>query len=440
MSSKKTLKTSELINSITLRASIPITQVTFQEPEMLVFINEEIDLGVVPHIMSYHEDYFLVQDEIKLENGVDKYQIPSRAVGNKLRDITFFDGGNRYEMTRVNIEDLVDRNSSFMPTTLRQFYIEGDEIVISPNLASTGNSLLVSYYLRPNTIVSENDVCYVTDVNKNNGIVSVDKYPEVFADTEMVDITAGKTPYRLIARELTPDGLVSPSNLTFTFGKSRIVDITFPPLASILTGSYVTVIDKSQKITSTSVFWFDHTGSTPAPIVPGATLYKVNSVSALNTSDILSILESTVNAAYVDNRIIFEKLDASTIRVTNGGIGISVGNNFEVNTTFSTTQNVVQVGEVTIPKKMNKGDVIALPEQTSIPQVPVELHAMLAQRCAMRCLEALNDVSGLQAAALKLNDMELKTGNLIDNRVESSPQKINPRHTPIKRRYTGFRR
>ena len=108
---------------------------------------------------------------------------------------------------------------------------------------------------------------------------------------------------------------------------------------------------------------------------------------------------------------------------------------------FTLLETVISTGSVTIPKKLNVDDAISLPEETSIPQVPIELHPMLAQRVVMRCLEALGDAPGLQAAAAKLADMEAKTGSLIDNRVESAPLKVVPRHTPIKRSlYSNNRR
>ena len=91
MANAKTLSTNRLINSITLRASLPITQVTFQEADFLTFINEEMDMGIVPHILSFHEDYLLFHEEIQLNtnqlsNGMYIVQINdgTRAINKQL--------------------------------------------------------------------------------------------------------------------------------------------------------------------------------------------------------------------------------------------------------------------------------------------------------------------------------------------------------------------
>lgn len=441
MSKAKTLSTDKLIHSIKLRAAIPSTQNTFQEEDFLYFINEEIDLGIVPHIRSFHEDFFLVTDVIPLVAGVNRYDIPHRASGNTLRDITYNDGSTLRELTRIGVEDQVDYvNSLDTSTYFNQFYIEGSEIVISKGLASPNAKLHVSYYIRPNTMVSEDDAAVVTAVNKNNGLVTVNQFPASFTNATQFDITSSRAPFRLISRDITPNGLITDSNLNFTFGTIRHVSITMPSFASIVTGTYLTIVDNSQGTNINNQFWFDKTGSDPVPSLPG-NLYRVNIVTATNINDILVILTNLFNNSFADNRLIMQQISTTEVTIQNGGNSISVGNNFTVIPTgFTVTEVVIAEGTITIPEKLIVNDIIALQEETIIPQIPLELHSMLAQRAAMRCLESLGDVTGLQAAAAKLTDMETKTGMIIDNRVESSPQKIKPRHTPIRRVFDSYRR
>ncbi len=96
---------------------------------------------------------------------------------------------------------------------------------------------------------------------------------------------------------------------------------------------------------------------------------------------------------------------------------------------INTVQNTMTFVPSQIPQSgpniLEVGDMICLAEQCYIPQVPDELHPVLAQRTACRCLEAQGDSVGLQAANLKLQEMEIKTGILIDNRTEGNPQKVN---------------
>lgn len=92
---------------------------------------------------------------------------------------------------------------------------------------------------------------------------------------------------------------------------------------------------------------------------------------------------------------------------------------------IDTTNKTITFAPSDIPEDLAIGDCIALAGECIVPQVPDELQVVLSQRVAARCLEALGDAQGLNNANTKLQEMELKTGMLIDNRVEGSPKKIN---------------
>jgi hypothetical protein len=337
-------------------------------------------------------------------------------------------------MTRIAVEDISDSyyNSFIGNGGLRAFYLEGDEIVLSGSVSAAPGFIVVSYYMRPNTMVSENNAAVVTNVNKNNGLVTVDKVPESFLNVLNFDITSSKSAFRLVAKEITPDGYISDTNLNYTFGTIKKITSTLPLFSSLVSSSYITVTDNSNGLNTLNVFWIDLTASA-APIVPNANIYRVNCTTATSNADVITALSNLFNSTFVDNRLIMTAVTSDSFAIENGGIGISVGDNFTITNTIPVIQVVDQAGTITIPAKLQINDVIALPEETTIPQIPIELHSMLAQRAAMRCLESLGDNTGLQAAAAKLADMEAKTASLIDNRVESSPLKVVPRHGLITR-------
>lgn len=83
--------------------------------------------------------------------------------------------------------------------------------------------------------------------------------------------------------------------------------------------------------------------------------------------------------------------------------------------TFSTTD---------IPVDLSVGDYICLAGETCIPNIPTELHPVLAQRVRHQILEAQGDAQGQTAAGQRLSEMEGKTSILIENRVDGSPTKI----------------
>lgn len=310
------LTTNTLIENIKRRAMLPSNQNTFLEADFLAFANEEMDLGVVPHVLSFHEEYYVFTDSIELQPTTIRYNIPHRAIGNKLREVRYKDlNGNIFEMTQVAIEDegyFQYNNIGSNPGSLRSFSIEGSEILLNthPNTISMMGYLELMYYIRPNTLVSENRTAKVTSIVGNT--VTIDAYSSAFNGITKFDITSIKNPHKLIAVDIEPIALATPSLLQFTFSE--------------------------------------------------------------------------------------------------------------------------------IPANIQIGDIIAISEETIIPQMPVELHSMLAQRVAIRCLEALGDTQGLQNATAKLVEMEQKTSIIIDNRVEGAAKKINNLHSHLRNSRKWYRR
>lgn len=304
----KYFTTNTLIESVKRRAMIPETQQTFQEVDFLAFANEEMDLGIIPHVLSFHEEYFVYTELITIESNKSRYEIPTRAVGNKLRELAYQDSsGNIFEMTRIKIDDLPSYQNNVIQGSFTMFYVEGTDIVLVPEASSSPTGFLrFSYYLRPNEMVSEDRVSIITNIDRNTGEISVDSVPTNIIISELLDFVQTKPPHKTLALDVSATSI---NNIAKT--------ITFDP--------------------------------------------------------------------------------------------------------------------ADIPASLAVGDQIALAGETIVPQVPSDLHSMLAQRVAARCLESLGDVQGLGSANAKLAEMEQKTGTIIDDRVEGAPLKVVNKHSTLKR-------
>jgi len=305
----KPLTATDLIKSIKLRASVPINQSTFTVDDLLEFANEELQLGVVPKIMSVHEDHLLYEDEVSIESGRLDYEIPNRALGNKLRDVQMRVGpGVVREMTRIGIGERFDDAYSAVSTTLPQFYVKGNKVVLNSVNSASGYSLVFVYYIRPSTMVPEEEVGVVQDVVDNGdgtSRVALGQVPTAFTTSSIFDMYKGTSPCSILNKDLVPVSVDS-------VGKS----VTF------------------------------------------------------NTDD--------------------------------------------------------------IPKELVAGDHLSLAGESNLPQIPIELHPMLAQMVACRVLEALGDTQGLQNALIKLKQMDTAAGMLIDNRIDDAPQKVVNRHSVLR--------
>jgi hypothetical protein len=316
------LTSDSLISAIKRKAMIPSNQNTFTDADFLAFANEELKIGLLPSILQLHEEFYVYPQTITLQANKSKYQIPYRSVGSKIRDLFYKDtNGNLVEMSRILPEDKslyqqFGGNSNYL-----FYYIEGNNIVLTPDVGpSVNGSLVVTYYLRPSDLVAENRVAIITNIT--------------------TDDVAGTTTYTV---DGVPTGMIA--------GTSTLDLLQAKP---------------GHKIRN-----FD---------IVAQNVNTINKTITFNTSDVDSETEI--------------------------------------------------------------GDHIAFAGECMIPQCPSDLHAVLAQRVAARCLEALGDTQGLQNANAKLQEMELKTIGLIDNRAEGSPTKIVNRrgllHGSLMRRRRWF--
>jgi hypothetical protein len=299
------LTSTTLVANVKRRASIPENQATFTTDDFLALANDEIDIGIVPLILSMQEEYFVHPETVALVASTSRYAIPYRAIGGKLRDLFYQDtNGNLFEMSRIAPEDKVSfQENPDSNTYFKYFYLEGNNVVISPNVGSSPvGSLVFTYYLRPNNLVDEDRIGVITaiSVGASTTTYTLSQMPDHFSASELMDINQTKSGHKI-----------------------RVFDI----------------------------------------------------------------LPSSINSG--TKQIVFSNSD--------------------------------------LPTDVALGDHIAIAGECFVPQIPSDLHNVLAQRVAQRCLESMGDQAGLQAATAKLAEMELKSSTLIDNRVEGAPMKVTNR-------------
>ena len=301
-SNKSALTTNKLIESVKRRALVPSSNITFSDNDLIEFLNEELNIGLIPSILQMKDEYLVFKEIISIQNGNTTYPIPARAIGNKLREISYSDDGrNEYNMTQIELDNKVSNNylnqGGFYAS---QFYVQGSSIHLHPNDFSYSGYLFFYYYMRPNYLVKDNSVAVIKDIDRTTGTLTFNSLPSTYTSGVDCDFINSDSP-------------------------NNIMSIDVP-------------------------------------------LISVNQV----------------------------------------------------------TKTVV-VDPTLIPSNLKKGDYMPIAGESCVPNVPTELHAILAQRVAMRVLEAIGDSQGLTNAKMKLDEMEAKTGVLVDSRVEGSPIKVKNR-------------
>ncbi len=290
----------DLLASIKRRILLPENQSTFTEQDFLDFATEEMNIGLVPLVLQMNEDYYLYPVDIPLVSGRTKYPIPYRAIGNKLRDVSLVDAnGSVRELTRIGVGDLPHYNSGGS-NSIYPFYMANNEICLAPDSINSnypaGEALRASIYLRPNSLVPNDEVGVITGIDRTTGIITIANFPVAFAQTKLVDLIRSQSPHKILS-------------------------------------------------------------------------YDIQSVS-------MDSLSSTITFNIAD-----------------------------------------------IPTDLAINDRIALATETDIPQLPSDLHVVLAHRVATKLLEALGDTEGLDNANKKLTEMQNAAAMLIKNRVEDAPRK-----------------
>jgi hypothetical protein len=381
------LRSGDLIRSIKRRAFIPSSQETFTDEDLLEMATEEVNIGLVPLIQRMHEEHLIYYTEILLEAGKKRYPIPARAHGNKLRDLALVDeNDNIFEMHRYSLNEISDFTNTTSYINTRGFYLENNDVVITNFDVNIGNKLRFYFYMRPNHLVKENRGATVESITYTQEVNQITPKSGAISNVQVGDITI---------LESVNHGLKN-GDLVFISGIS-----TTPSIEGFHAISVIDSDNYSIPVASTSVGVISGSFSLALQVkrlrldnIPDAFLGESYFDFVQNTSpNKLLNYEARVNSiSQLSKEISFSMEDASEVEV---------------------------------------GSYVNLAEETFVPNIPTELHPILAQRVAVSCLEAMGDEQNKQSAERKLAKMEQDAGTFLDNRVEGAAQKIKSRHSPL---------
>lgn len=240
------MTSSELIAAVKRKAAIPVNQNTFTDDDILDFANSEMKIGVVPSIMMVNEEYYVTPELVSILSNQNNYSIPYRAMGGKLRDLKYVDSnGNLNQMSRVQEEDKDRWNLTFSSYTTycRYFYLQGNDVVLLSNGNSnpTG-SLLFDFYMRPNDLVTEDQVATIKniqwDFNAGTVTFTVDQIPAGFATTELLDLMQTRPGHKTYNYDLTATS-ISTTNKTIVFNASDIRVAQDDAYSPVIIGDYI---------------------------------------------------------------------------------------------------------------------------------------------------------------------------------------------------------
>ena len=420
------MTSTDLIEAVKRKISIPISQQTFTVLDILAFANEEMMISQVPSVLIYHQEYYVYNVFAPLLSNVNNYPIPDRAVAMRLRDLFYVDqSGNKYEMSRIQTEDQAyfSRNLG-TNQSLHKFYLEGNDVVLASQMITNPiGQLRFGIFIRPNQLVTNDRAATVT----------------AFAKTITVDNST----------------LAAGDTITLTsFNASGIPTYYILTAVSAITGPNQFLIDTTSINTATNL--------SNAILSSGA---SSNVSNGTPSTAVVTVIYNSLNTT-------FQSLNS--INQPSSGLNVQVGQGVQFNAIPAIWQNPVtliseplfanntlvdflqtkaghkiRAFDILIPAKgisgliinFNAGDVpqdliindyICLANECIIPFLPPDLHNGLAERAAARVLAALGDQIGLQISTQKIQDIDSRQGNLLDNRVDGSPLKVTGRKSLLR--------
>jgi hypothetical protein len=494
MANQKPYYTStDLIEAVKRKISIPLSQETFSENDILLFANEETYLSQVPSILLYHQEYFVFPVVVPLLQDVSRYPIPDRAIGLRMRDVMYQDDNqNLFEMTRVDAADkaFFQRNVG-ANSAIHKFYIEGNEVVLLPQVVGQVSGSIVFYiFLRPNQLVVNNRAAILQSVITTPSQIK----KNLLANSTFVQInptntftiplhgfnngnhltfqSSGILPAGMLADTLyyvvnssantfqisltiggSPIVLTDVGTGVHTVTRTKLLKISFRPGDIDFTIGTITVVNHD--FVNGNRVLLSSTNLLPTPLTENTFYYVVGSTS--NTIQLSATLGGPpINITYNGEGLHYISTDISTLtfdQVPTNITNSSLIDFLQTNTGHRTYDYDVQVPSngisgttisfhtPDIPTSFIIGDYICTANECIIPQIPSDLHNGLAERTSARILASIGDAAGLAAVQQKISEIDKSQGSLLDNRAEGNPQKVLARHSLLRYgRFFGRRR
>lgn len=393
------LNSTDIIESVKRKISMPIYQTVFSEDDILKFATEEMMISQVPSVLSYHEEYYTFEVEVPIVANRKKYSIPERAIGIKLRDLFLVDSnGNVFPMTRIAPDDRdFFQSQPGSNQTVHKYFMQGNDVVLSTeNVQDAGNKLLMTYYIRPSRLVSVDRAATITAFSKT---ITVSNADLVAGDT----VTIADQVFTAVASGATGN--------QFNIGISSIATATNLASAIAQNGTFLAANNNTPSTNVVNVQYelLD-------------TSFSSSNDTGLEVEESQGIVFDQVpanitNGSYVDflQTRPGHKIRAIEIRLSSTAIsGTSIIFNSDV-----------------VPEDLVLGDYVCAANESIIPYLPTDLHTGLAERTSARILAALGDKEGLASANEKIAEIEARQGTLLSNRVEGSLIKVRNRNTLI---------
>lgn len=222
-----TYTTTNLVTSIQRNSHAPAGNNTFAVADYLAIADMEMRTGVAPKISSCRENYWLTTGDQEIDNSLNEYPIPSKALGSAIVDVKVQSGTNLIHLVRIEVSDLYSTQYSVLPAY--GYYILDHTIRLVPQ---TLTGLLKTWYYRiPSQLVPVTSCGQISAINGT--VVTVSTIPSDFVGGGELDIVSQQPGFNVLLKDSEPTSIIGN-------------DITFAALPeSVQVGDYVCLSGQS---------------------------------------------------------------------------------------------------------------------------------------------------------------------------------------------------
>lgn len=214
--------TNNLLPTLRLLPLMPSVQALFSDSDLLTILSFEMVSKIYPMIDSQTEEYFVQNFDIPYNQNQMEYPIPPRALGSKLRALSFVDpNSNEIRIPRLRPEDImsnVNATGLAINPALWGFYIKNNKIRLylsSVNGATSNYKTVRMRYIRsPNQLVANSACAQVASIAGNIVTVTSVGIPSTFNTTSTYDLISNVPQFDSLQDDIVCTNI---SGLTMTF-------------------------------------------------------------------------------------------------------------------------------------------------------------------------------------------------------------------------------
>lgn len=189
-----------LIDQVYRFESVASSAQTFDEEDIVQYLNTELQTVVTPLIQSVNEEFGVMYVDTPINELPDTIRIPSSATGARLRNVQIvFPNNTILNYPRLN----PDKLGQFGYTQSLGFYIRNNELVFYPQRPIQQGVLRLSYFRRSNNLVRQIQTGRIIAVDTVGNTITMDNSPagSEWVDGSFVDVIIGESPFDFRAQD-----------------------------------------------------------------------------------------------------------------------------------------------------------------------------------------------------------------------------------------------